>query len=61
MFNKSQVLFHLYLLICGFNGCYVIAIFMVNVGSKHGYMTSYFHSYFMYLLVMERIMDMRPN
>ena len=32
-----------------------------NVGYKHGYMTSYCHGYFMYLLVTEKKIGARPN
>ena len=32
-----------------------------NVGYKHGYMTSSCHGYFMYLLVIVKMMDARPN
>ncbi len=32
-----------------------------NVCYKLGYITSYSHGYFMYLLVIEMIMDERPN
>jgi len=32
-----------------------------DVGYKHGYLTSYCHGYFMYLIVTERIMDAIPN
>jgi len=32
-----------------------------NVGYKNGYVTGYSHGYFVYLLVIGRIMDARPN
>ena len=32
-----------------------------NASYKHGYMTIYWHGYFMYSRVTERIMDVRPN
>ena len=38
------------LLFTWFDACY-----------KHGYMTGYSHGHFMYLLVIERIMEARPN
>jgi len=42
----------------------VVMSFLVswfNVGYKNIYMTGYCHGYFMYLLVTERIMDVRSN
>ena len=32
-----------------------------NVGYKHGHMTGYYHGYFMYLCVIFKMMDARPN
>ena len=32
-----------------------------NASYKHGYMTSSDHGYFMYLLVITKLMDERPN
>jgi len=53
----------------GFCTCYYVALIVVisllftwfNAAYKHGYVTSYSHVYFMYLLVTERIMGARPN
>ena len=33
----------------------------LNAGYKHGYMTGSCHGYFMYLLVIVKLMDARPN
>jgi len=49
--------------------CYYLALIIVisilftwfNAGYNLGYVTSYSHGYFMYLLVTEWIMDAKPN
>ena len=47
--------------LCEFNGFHIFDIIWFNVGCKHGYVSGSCHGYFMYLLLIIKWVDERPN